>query len=68
MKTNLKNNEIKTKTLYSELENVRNEKKKIEIENEKHIFNLGTKLKEEQLNNRIFKDKTKEMHGSKNKK
>ena len=54
LKSNIKYNDDKNAILYKELENVRKEKNKIEIEFNKKIFELETELKEEKFNNKII--------------
>ena len=54
LKLTLQHTDKKNELLYKELDNLRNEKNKNEIEYNKKIFELETQLKEEKLNNTLL--------------
>ena len=56
LKLTIKHNDEKNEILYKELENLRQEKNRNEIQFNKKIFELETDLKEEKFNNKILND------------
>ena len=56
LKLTIKHNDEKNELLYKELENLRQEKNRNEIQFNKKIFELETDLKEEKFNNKILND------------